>query len=87
VGDQGKIFWDYHGKSTALHNRITGKTETMDFSDLERNQLFLDEMEHFLSAVKGEVPPVVNLRHGYESLQMALAARTSIETGEVQTLK
>ncbi len=87
VGDQGKIFWDYHGKSTALHNRITGKTETMDFSDLERNQLFLDEMEHFLSAVKGEVPPVVNLRHGYESLQMALAALTSIETGEVQILK
>ena len=70
-----------------LQSRITGKTETLDFENLERNQLFLDELKHFLAAVNGEVSPVVNLRSGYESLQMALAARTSIETGEVQILK
>jgi predicted dehydrogenase len=87
VGDQGNIVWDYHGKSAVLQSRITGKTETLDFENLERNQLFLDELKHFLAAVNGEVSPVVNLRSGYESLQMALAARTSIETGEVQILK
>ena len=87
VGDQGNIIWDYHGKSAVLQNRITGETETLDFESLERNQLFLDELKHFLAAVNGEVSPVVNLRSGYESLQMALAARTSIETGEVQILK
>jgi predicted dehydrogenase len=87
VGDQGNIIWDYHGKSAVLQNRITGETETLDFESLERNQLFLDELKHFLAAVNGEVSPVVNLRSGYESLQMALAARTSIETGEIQILK
>ncbi len=87
VGDQGNIVWDYHGKSVVLHSRVTGKTETQSFKNLERNQLFLDELKHFLSAIKGEVPPVVDLRLGYESLQMALAARASIETGEIQVLK
>jgi len=87
VGDQGNIVWDYHKKTAVLHNRVTAKTETMDFSDLERNQLFLDEMKHFLSAVKGEIPPIVDLKLGFDSLQMALAARTSVETGEVQILK
>ena len=87
VGDQGSITWDYHGKSAILQSRITGKTETLDFSSLERNQLFVDELKHFLSAVKGEIAPVVDIRLGYESLQMALAALTSIDTGEVQVLK
>ena len=87
VGDEGNIVWDYHGKSTVLQTRVTGKTETLDFSNLERNQLFMDELKHFLSAVKGEVAPVVDIRSGYESLQMALAALASIETGEVQILK
>lgn len=87
VGDQGSIVWDYHAKSAVLHSRITEKTETMDFSNLERNQMFMDELKHFLSAVKGEIEPVVDIRSGYESLQMALAALASIETGEVQILK
>ena len=87
VGDQGSIVWDYHGKSAVLQSRVTGETEIMDFSDLERNQIFMDELKHFLSAVKGEVEPVVDIRLGYESLKMALAALASIETGEVQILK
>jgi predicted dehydrogenase len=87
VGEQGNIVWDYHAKTAVLHSRITGKTETLDFSDLGRNQLFLDELNHFLAAVKGEVSPVVDLRSGYDSLQMALAARNSIETGKIQNLK
>jgi len=86
VGDQGNIVWDYHGKSAVLHSRISGKTETLDFGDLERNQLFLDELQHFLAAVNGEIEPVVDLRSGLDSLRVALAARKSIETGEVQIL-
>jgi predicted dehydrogenase len=87
VGDQGSIVWDYHGESAVLQSRVTGETETLDFSDLERNQMFMDELKHFLSAVKGEVSPIVDIRLGYDSLQMALAALASIETGEVQVLK
>ena len=68
VGGQGNIVWDYYGKSTILHSRVTGRTETLDFGDLERNRLFLDELEHFFTAVNGEVSPVVNLRSGYEGL-------------------
>ena len=87
VGDQGSIIWDYHGKSAVLQHRSTGKTETLDFSSLERNQLFVDELKHFLSAVKGETVPVVDIRLGHESLKMALAALASIDTGEVQDLE
>ena len=87
VGDEGNIVWDYYRKTTVLHNRISGETETQSFENLERNQLFLDELEHFLAAIRGEVQPVVSLRNGYESLKIALAARASIETGEIQILK
>jgi predicted dehydrogenase len=88
VGEEGRIVLDFYDtKSVSLENKSTGKTETHSFGDLELNQMFLDELSHFLAAVKGEGSPLVDLRSGYDSLQMAFAARTSLETGEVQTLK
>ena len=87
IGDEGNIVWDYHEKSAILQNRLTSKTEKFNFGGLERNQLFIDELKHFISSVNKKEPCVVDLRSGYTSLQMALAARTSIETGEIQVLK
>ena len=58
----------------------------LDFQDFEIQQIYVDELQHFLDATMGKVTPVVDLRTGYESLQMALAAHRSIETGELVTL-
>jgi len=88
VGEEGRIVWDSHDTKTVyLESKATGETEAHCFADLELNQMFLDELNHFLAAVRGEESPIVDLRSGYDSLQMALAARTSLESGEVQTLR
>ncbi len=87
VGDKGRIFWDFHGsKKAILEDRMTGKSEELDFQNFEIQQLFIDELQHFLDAILGKVLPIVDLRTGYESLQMALAARRSMETGKLITL-
>ena len=87
VGDRGRILWDFHGsKKVILEDRVTAKTEELDFQDFEIQQIYVDELQHFLDATMGKVTPVVDLRTGYESLQMALAAHRSIETGELVTL-
>ncbi len=49
----------------------------------ERNDLFLDEMRHFVQVVRGEVQPACTLEDGLRALELALAAHRSAEQAEV----
>jgi predicted dehydrogenase len=48
--------------------------------------LFLDEMRHFLDCVRDGAKPLVGIREGAQSLDIALAALRSVETGNLITL-
>ena len=69
---------EFDGSGRLAHER--------SFAPLERNQLFLDELRHFLACLRGDEQPVVGARDGAQSLRMALAARESIETGRAVDL-
>jgi predicted dehydrogenase len=85
VGDTGLIVADLQAPHLAVYKE--GQlVEEQRFEGFVRNQLFLDEMRHFLDCVAGKAQPVVPLRSGLNSLRMALAARQSIETGEIVRL-
>lgn len=86
IGDSGKIIWNYHEGTLALFQAKEEKPELHRLERFERNQLFLDELKHFLMCVRGKEQPVVTLRDGVNSLKMALAAKQSLETGEVVSL-
>lgn len=60
--------------------------EEAHLENFQRNQLFLDELSHFLACVRGEAQPLTSLEDGLQSLRMALAARASLETGAVVNL-
>jgi predicted dehydrogenase len=81
IGEEGKIVWDYYAGSLAL-SRADGSVETTSFDGFERNQLFLDELAHYLACVEGRERPTVGVREGANSLRIALAAKRSLETGE-----
>ncbi len=49
----------------------------------ERNDLFLDEMRHFIHVARGEAQPVCTLQDGLRALELALAAHRSAEQDEV----
>jgi predicted dehydrogenase len=57
--------------------------ESHTFSHRDRNQLFLDELDHFLACLRGEAQPMVGLREAAMSLRMAVAALESMATGRV----
>jgi len=82
VGENGRIFLDLIDNNLSLTKRETSETEYHDYKGFKRNQLFIDELKHFLDAVSGKTVPVVSIKTGLASLRMALAARESIETGE-----
>jgi predicted dehydrogenase len=80
VGTEGSVDVDLLAP-TLVHN---GATES--FPGFDRAQLFVDEMHAFLCAVADRDAPVVGLEHAIGTLQLALAARRSLVSGQVEEL-
>jgi predicted dehydrogenase len=81
VGDEGKAIFDYYANRVDVFDTATGERETHAPDHFERNEMFVDELEHFLHCVRGEETPVVDLREGLKSLQISAAAAESLRTG------
>ena len=86
IGDQGKVVLDFIGLNLTHYGQDGEVVTHADFSGFERNQLFIDQTRHFLDCVRTGAEPCVTLRCGALSLRMALAARRSLETGQIVKL-
>jgi predicted dehydrogenase len=87
LGDAGKVVVDLRALTIMRYDVDGQLAEHHDFTGLERNQLFFDEMNHFLACLRGETRPLVSLEDGRQSLRMALAAREALATGRVVELQ
>lgn len=73
VGSDGKLRWEQADGS--VHWFRSPNEEWLSFSlpeTFERNQLFRDEMKHFIEVVRGDVNPGCTLEDGVRALEIAL---------------
>ncbi|MBA4375093.1 MAG: gfo/Idh/MocA family oxidoreductase [Anaerolinea sp.] len=78
VGSKGTIEWDNAKGSARLYNAENQSLEeTSTPAGFERNQLFMDEMSHFLAIVYRQEKPVCSLEDGIAALKMAEAVHRS----------
>ncbi len=86
IGERGTITMD-------LRNLEVVTVDNEDRKDVyrceafDRNQLFLDEVEHFFACMSGEARPVVDLRTAAVGMKIAMAVRESMEAGEKVSLE
>lgn len=80
-GEEGTILWDYHANEVRIHDVRTGSWEAIRDEAFVRNDMFLDEMRHFLNCLEGKETPLVDVEEGARVLRLALAARESAESG------
>jgi predicted dehydrogenase len=74
-GDRGRVTLDFCA-GTLLWEAIDGNTQTERVPEgFERNQMFIDEMRHFLDAARAAGPSCIPLEEGIEVLDIALKAR------------
>ena len=86
IGDEGKAIMDLAALSFTRYG-CDGKIASLfRWENFERNQLFLDQLRHFLGCVETRRKPLVDLTDGIWSLQMALAAKESIAQGTAVSL-
>ncbi len=83
IGEHGSIVWDQDANNVRLFDSREPGWQSFGHEDFERNQMFVDEMEHFLDCVEGRATPEVDIGEGSKSLRLALAARESADTGQV----
>ncbi|MBV9767569.1 MAG: Gfo/Idh/MocA family oxidoreductase, partial [Acidobacteriaceae bacterium] len=86
IGDAGKAIMDLRSASLTRFDSSGEVAESRVWAGFDRNQLFLDEMRHFLECVENRRKPVVDLADGLWSLRMALAAKESIAQRRVVDL-
>ena len=87
IGSQGTLAWDAADNVVRLYTAKDGAWVTFPApGGFERNDMFLDEMRHFLAVARGEEAPSCTLADGERVLRLALAALESSRTGKVVDL-
>lgn len=82
VGDAGRLRFDYYANAAEFHDLHERTTEVLRFDRFERNQMFIDELRHFLACVRGDEIPLVDVREAVRSMRVGRAAADSLRSGQ-----
>lgn len=80
VGEDGSVFWDFASGAIRWFDAASGLWECLPHPDgnpLDR--MYLDEIRHFLSCVRGRIPPALTICEGVRVMEIVFAARRSAE--------
>ena len=86
IGDAGTISVDLMAPALNLVDAQGRIVEATAYNGFERNDLFIKEMRHFLNCMRGQEAPLVSVRDGARSLEIALASKASLTSGQVVDL-
>jgi predicted dehydrogenase len=84
IGDEGKAELDLMRNVLMVHGAQGEVLQELTFPGFKRNDMFLQQCEHFLACIGGNERPRVDLYAGIQSLRMAIAAKQSLARGGVQ---
>jgi predicted dehydrogenase len=85
IGDRGSIVWSYSEALVKVYSARNKKWRVIEVGS-DPNEMYVQEVEHFLRCVRGEEKPLIDGKEGKKTLEIALAAKKSAETGKVITL-
>jgi predicted dehydrogenase len=84
IGDEGTIRWDYTSGEASVYRATSRAWESFPNPDgWQPNQMYVDELNHFLRCLAGAERPVLDVDDAARVLDVALAAKASSESGRV----
>jgi predicted dehydrogenase len=82
VGREGLITWDYSSRTVHVHGKDDRWHEVFEEPvDTDRNDMYVEELRHFVECVAHGTPPTLDAAGGRRVLEIALAAKTSAAEG------
>jgi len=85
IGEEGTIIWDYPGKKVSIFTAKTSHWEEIKV-ETEPNDMYLEEMRHFINCINGEERPEADGATAKRVLEIALAAKESAQHGKIAML-
>ncbi len=70
-GTAGTLYWDYDSGGVWLNRGAQGEQAMPAPAGFERNQMYVDEMRHFIQVAKGEAEPLCSYADGKAALELA----------------
>jgi predicted dehydrogenase len=87
IGEEGTIRWDCAAGEVRWYSATAQQWQIFrDPSGWEPNQMYLDEMRHFLKCLSGEESAALNISEAVRVLEIALAAKAASNSGKVISL-
>ncbi len=87
VGSDGALVWDGIRNQVRSFSAAAGQwTDLHPACDLDRNEMYVAELQHFVDCVNGKDRPLVTGEDGRRVLEIALAAKQSATEGRVVQL-
>lgn len=83
IGESGTIEVNLVQHSYVVRNERGDLIEAESFDSFDRNQMFINEMRHFLACLDGREVSRISAAEGTKSLRVALAALQSLNTGQI----
>jgi len=77
-GEKGIIEWDISSSKILIKN-VDGEEETVDNSQFQRNEMFIQELMHFIECIKEKKEPCTSLYKVIDGHLTALAIKDSLE--------
>jgi len=81
TGDEGTVQWSFSEHEVRWYLAATRQWQRVTWPNYPVNDMYLEELRHFLRAIHGLEPPVQNLREARRALVTALAAKQSAAEG------
>jgi len=86
IGEKGTIIWDYPSNQVKLYTIKKGEWQIFKLK-FNPNDMYLEEMKHFLKVIQGKDKPRVDVKEGRDVLTMALLAKKSAFQGKKILIK
>ena len=84
IGSKGTIMWNSKSNQVKLYNsRKNDWTIKLAIKNYNRNDMYVDEMKHFLNCIKQRKQTMNPLHEGIETLRIALSIKKSSKTGRL----
>jgi predicted dehydrogenase len=84
IGEEGTIRWDYIEGEVRWYSAKTGEWKHFpNKPGWEPNQMYLDEMRHFLNCLSRREKPMLDVFEAKRVLQIALAAKSSAQRRQI----
>lgn len=78
-GEKGRIEWDISSSIVTVEDKEKNKQDVFDHSDFQRNQMFIEELKHFIKCVKVNKEPKSSLSEVINGHLTALGIKDSLK--------